>query len=48
MLSVWERKKEEVGGVRGERIGEGQCVFTLGWEPTTRKVSVLSEKVSES
>jgi len=37
------KKKKKRG-----RIGEGQCVFTLGWEPTTREVSVLLEKVSES
>lgn len=40
MLSVWEK--------RGGRIREGQYVFTLGREPTTREVSVLSEKVRES
>lgn len=31
-----------------ERTGEGQDVFTLGWMPTIRETSVLSEKVKAS
>lgn len=41
-LSVWEKKRER------ERTGEGQDVFTLGWMPTIRETSVLSEKVKAS
>lgn len=42
-LSVWEKRERE-----RERTGEGQDVFTLGWMPTIRETSVLSEKVKAS